>query len=160
MTSRRQGAGRWTLAILSRLADGGRRYQELDEALDGVSHKTFASYCTSLGCSGRSPFVEPTSLVLDEPGITGFGWLVEPDVLGVDGVGDEQAGGVPNLDGGDAHTEALGSRFNLHPRIRGEQERVAQWTGWGYTTTSLLQLESEPACRNQTQICRPPAGSE
>jgi DNA-binding HxlR family transcriptional regulator len=31
--------GRWTLAILAELQTGGRRYQELDEALDGVSHK-------------------------------------------------------------------------------------------------------------------------
>ena len=31
--------GRWTLAVLAGLSDGGRRYQELDEALDGVSHK-------------------------------------------------------------------------------------------------------------------------
>jgi DNA-binding HxlR family transcriptional regulator len=32
-------AGRWTLAMLAQLADGGRRYQDLDDALDGVSHK-------------------------------------------------------------------------------------------------------------------------
>ena len=31
--------GRWTLAVLAELVNGGRRYQELDEALDGVSHK-------------------------------------------------------------------------------------------------------------------------
>lgn len=31
--------GRWTLAVLAELHDGGRRYQELDDALDGVSHK-------------------------------------------------------------------------------------------------------------------------
>jgi DNA-binding HxlR family transcriptional regulator len=31
--------GRWTLALLAELLDEGRRYQELDEALDGVSHK-------------------------------------------------------------------------------------------------------------------------
>jgi DNA-binding HxlR family transcriptional regulator len=31
--------GRWTLAVLAKLADGGRRYQDLDDALDGVSHK-------------------------------------------------------------------------------------------------------------------------
>lgn len=29
---------RWTLAVLAQL-DGGRRYQELHEALDGISHK-------------------------------------------------------------------------------------------------------------------------
>jgi DNA-binding HxlR family transcriptional regulator len=31
--------GRWTLAVIAKLQDGGRRYQELDDALDGVSHK-------------------------------------------------------------------------------------------------------------------------
>lgn len=31
--------GRWSLAILAQLANGGRRYQDLDEALGGVSHK-------------------------------------------------------------------------------------------------------------------------
>jgi len=31
--------GRWTLALLAELQAGGRRYQELDDALDGVSHK-------------------------------------------------------------------------------------------------------------------------
>ena len=32
-------AGRWTLAVQGQLADGGLRYQDLDDALDGVSHK-------------------------------------------------------------------------------------------------------------------------
>ena len=31
--------GRWTLAVLGELAGGGRRYLELDDAIDGVSHK-------------------------------------------------------------------------------------------------------------------------
>jgi DNA-binding HxlR family transcriptional regulator len=31
--------GRWTLDVLAQLGDGGRRYQDLDDALDGVSHK-------------------------------------------------------------------------------------------------------------------------
>ena len=30
--------GRWTLTVLAELQVGGRRYQELDDALDGVSH--------------------------------------------------------------------------------------------------------------------------
>jgi DNA-binding HxlR family transcriptional regulator len=30
---------RWTLLILAELADGGRRYQDLHDALDGVSYK-------------------------------------------------------------------------------------------------------------------------
>ena len=31
--------GRWTLVLLAKLAAGGRRYQDLHGALDGVSHK-------------------------------------------------------------------------------------------------------------------------
>lgn len=31
--------GRWTLGVLAELAAGGRRYQDLRKALDGVSHK-------------------------------------------------------------------------------------------------------------------------
>jgi DNA-binding HxlR family transcriptional regulator len=31
--------GRWTLAVLAELKGAGRRYQELDDALAGVSHK-------------------------------------------------------------------------------------------------------------------------
>ncbi len=31
--------GRWTLAVLAQLADQGRRYQELHDALDGISYK-------------------------------------------------------------------------------------------------------------------------
>jgi DNA-binding HxlR family transcriptional regulator len=31
--------GRWTVAVLSELAQGGRRYHDLDAALDGISHK-------------------------------------------------------------------------------------------------------------------------
>jgi DNA-binding HxlR family transcriptional regulator len=31
--------GRWTLPILAELARGGRRYQDLHDALDGVSYK-------------------------------------------------------------------------------------------------------------------------
>lgn len=32
-------AGRWTLALLGQLDAGGRRYQDLHTALDGISHK-------------------------------------------------------------------------------------------------------------------------
>lgn len=32
-------AGRWTLAVLAELVDGGRRYQDIFEALDGISYK-------------------------------------------------------------------------------------------------------------------------
>jgi DNA-binding HxlR family transcriptional regulator len=31
--------GRWTLAVLGELHDGGRRYQELHDALGGISYK-------------------------------------------------------------------------------------------------------------------------
>jgi DNA-binding HxlR family transcriptional regulator len=32
-------AGRWTLAVLAELLEGGRRYQDLHDALDGLSYK-------------------------------------------------------------------------------------------------------------------------
>jgi DNA-binding HxlR family transcriptional regulator len=32
-------AGRWTLAVLTELASGGRRYQELHDAIEGISAK-------------------------------------------------------------------------------------------------------------------------
>ena len=32
-------AGRWTLAVLAEPADGGRRYLDLHDALDGIAHK-------------------------------------------------------------------------------------------------------------------------
>ena len=32
-------AGRWTLALLGELSSRGRRYQELRDVLDGISHK-------------------------------------------------------------------------------------------------------------------------
>jgi DNA-binding HxlR family transcriptional regulator len=32
-------AGRWTLAVLVQLHGGGRRYQDLHDALDGIAHK-------------------------------------------------------------------------------------------------------------------------
>lgn len=31
--------GRWTLPALAHLTDGGRRYQDLHDALEGISHK-------------------------------------------------------------------------------------------------------------------------
>ncbi len=32
-------SGRWTLAVLAELAEGGLRYQDLHDALDGISYK-------------------------------------------------------------------------------------------------------------------------
>lgn len=35
-------AGRWTLAVVAELVNGGRRYQELHDALDRIAHKVLA----------------------------------------------------------------------------------------------------------------------
>jgi DNA-binding HxlR family transcriptional regulator len=32
-------AGRWTLLVLAELVDGGRRYQDLHDGLQGIAHK-------------------------------------------------------------------------------------------------------------------------
>jgi len=32
-------AGRWTLLVLGQLAERGRRYQDIHDALDGIAHK-------------------------------------------------------------------------------------------------------------------------
>lgn len=32
-------AGRWTLMVLAELLDGGRRYQDLHDSLEGIAHK-------------------------------------------------------------------------------------------------------------------------
>jgi DNA-binding HxlR family transcriptional regulator len=32
-------AGRWTIAMLTKLADSGHRYQDLHDSLDGISYK-------------------------------------------------------------------------------------------------------------------------
>ena len=32
-------SGRWTQSLLSQLIDGGRRYQDIHDAIDGISHK-------------------------------------------------------------------------------------------------------------------------
>jgi len=32
-------SGRWTLVLLTELTEGGRRYQDFHDALDGISHK-------------------------------------------------------------------------------------------------------------------------
>lgn len=36
-------AGRWALDVLAQLADGGRRYHDLREGLDGISHQVLTS---------------------------------------------------------------------------------------------------------------------
>ncbi len=45
-------SGRWTLTILARLAGGGRRYQDLDEALGRVSHKVLTETLRRAECDG------------------------------------------------------------------------------------------------------------
>jgi DNA-binding HxlR family transcriptional regulator len=35
--------GRWTIALLSELVEGARRYQDLDGALEGISHKVLTT---------------------------------------------------------------------------------------------------------------------
>lgn len=38
-------ASHWTIAALGGLAEGGRRYQDLWEALDVIAHKVFTRHC-------------------------------------------------------------------------------------------------------------------
>jgi DNA-binding HxlR family transcriptional regulator len=47
-------AGRWTMPVLAELADGGRRYQDLDHALEGVSHKVLTATLRRLTNLGQS----------------------------------------------------------------------------------------------------------
>lgn len=35
--------GRWTLDVLAQLDDGGRRYHDLHESLDGIAHQVLTS---------------------------------------------------------------------------------------------------------------------
>lgn len=35
--------GRWTLDVLAQLGDGGRRYHDLHESLDGIAHQVLTS---------------------------------------------------------------------------------------------------------------------
>ena len=45
-------AGRWTLALLAQLKDGGRRYQALHDALDGISYKVLTETLRRAECDG------------------------------------------------------------------------------------------------------------
>ncbi|MDA8343775.1 MAG: helix-turn-helix domain-containing protein [Actinomycetota bacterium] len=36
-------AGRWTLDVLVQLGDGGRRYQDIHDGLDGIAHQVLTS---------------------------------------------------------------------------------------------------------------------
>ena len=70
--------------------------------------KTLVSHCTSWCRFGEDSFGESAAHAFDEPGVAGDGWLVEPFVLVVGLVGDEEAGVAPGLDGGGVHAEAFG----------------------------------------------------
>lgn len=60
MTNQHQGAsqlaqllaGRWTLAVLGELSSGGRRYQELHDALAGIAHKVLTDTLRRAECDG------------------------------------------------------------------------------------------------------------
>ncbi len=44
--------GRWTLVVLAELDAGGRRYQDLHDALDGISHKVLTDTLRRAECDG------------------------------------------------------------------------------------------------------------
>jgi DNA-binding HxlR family transcriptional regulator len=45
-------AGRWTLTMLGELLEGGRRYQEIHDALNGVSYKVLTETLRRAECDG------------------------------------------------------------------------------------------------------------
>src|SRR5664279_2510338 len=70
--------------------------------------KDLVSYCASWGGWGGNSVAKPVSSAAGQVRVAGSGWLVEPFVLVVGLMGDEQAGVVPGLDGGGVHAELLG----------------------------------------------------
>jgi DNA-binding HxlR family transcriptional regulator len=82
--------GRWTLAVLAELAAGGLRYQDLHDALDGVSPKVLTDTLRRAerhglirrhldsGRMGTATLYELTDLgrSLDEP-LAALGWWVD-----------------------------------------------------------------------------------
>jgi HxlR-like helix-turn-helix len=53
--------GRWTIDVLGELQRGGRRYQELNDALDGVSHKVLTDTLRRLERDGLAArLVDPS----------------------------------------------------------------------------------------------------
>ena len=69
--------------------------------------KALVSLCTSWARLGGFSLVEPPALLSGEPGVAGGGRLEQPLVLVVGLVAGEQSGGVPALDRGWVHGEAL-----------------------------------------------------
>ena len=45
-------AGRWTLLVLAKLTEGDRRYQELHDALEGISYKMLTETLRRAECDG------------------------------------------------------------------------------------------------------------
>ncbi len=82
------------------IADPARAFKPKDKGL--------VSYCASWGGWGRNSVAEPVSSVAEQVRIAGGGGLVEPFVLVVGFVGDEQSGAAPVLDGGWVHAEVVG----------------------------------------------------
>lgn len=83
-------AGRWTLAILAELANGGRRYQDLHDRVEGIAHKVLTDTLRRAERDGLitrhldAEHIETTTLYeltdlgrsLDEP-LAAFGRWVE-----------------------------------------------------------------------------------
>jgi DNA-binding HxlR family transcriptional regulator len=62
-------ADRWTLAKVAELQDGGHRYQELNDALDGVSHKVLTDTLDNSNATGLlSPGSIPVASRLEQAG--------------------------------------------------------------------------------------------
>ena len=87
--------------------------------------KGLVSYCASWGGWGRNSVMEPVSFVAEQVRVAGVGGLVEPFVLVVGFVGDEQAGAAPGLDGVGMDAELLGDLGDGEHAPRTEAFRVA-----------------------------------
>ena len=99
------------------LADPARAFKPKDKVL--------VSYCASWGGWGRNSAMEPVSSVAEQVRVAGVGGLVEPFVLVVGFVGDEQAGAAPGLDGVGMDAELLGDFGDSAHALCTESFRVA-----------------------------------
>jgi transposase len=91
----------------------------------GAHEKGLVSYCASWGGWGRNSAMEPVSSVAEQVRVAGVGGLVEPFVLVVGFVGDEQAGAAPGLDGVGMDAELLGDFGDSAHALCTESFRVA-----------------------------------
>jgi transposase InsO family protein len=87
--------------------------------------KTLASHCTSWCWLDGDSVGEAAAHAFDEPRVAGGGRLEEPLVLVVGLVGDEQAGALPVLDGGDVEVEAFGDLADCEQAARPQPFGVA-----------------------------------